>query len=273
MGWFSDVILPESTYLERANLLADKKGLKPSYHMRDQAIAPRFDTRPNWWIFRELARRLDAGEYFDFETIEEIWNYQLEGTGVTVAQIREKGVFSLADKPILWDREDGLKFKTPSGKIEIISSVLNEVGIKSLAEFRPPPDLEEDEFTLLFGRAAVHTHGQTINNPLLNELLSENSLWMHPDRADKLGISNGDRVEVSNRGYSVTGNVKLTPWIHPEAVFMLHGFGRTVPLQTRAYKRGMADQRLQKGMLTVHDPAGGGNAFCECTVRVHPAKD
>jgi thiosulfate reductase/polysulfide reductase chain A len=86
-----------------------------------------------------------------------------------------------------------------------------------------------------------------------------------------LGLANGALVEVSNQGYAAKTRLMVTPWVHPDAVFMMHGFGRTVPLQTRAYGRGVADQRLQKGLLTVYDPAGGGNALCECTVRVHRA--
>jgi thiosulfate reductase/polysulfide reductase chain A len=66
----------------------------------------------------------------------------------------------------------------------------------------------------------------------------------------------------------VNGRASITPFIHPEAVFMYHGFGRTVPLQTRAYKRGMADQRLQKGFLSRYDPVGGGNTLTECVVGV-----
>ena len=90
-GWFSDVILPEATYLERANLLAQMPGPVPVFIMRDQAIAPRFDSRPAWWIFREILRRMGIKEVLDFETIEELWNYQLEGTGVTVAEMHETG--------------------------------------------------------------------------------------------------------------------------------------------------------------------------------------
>jgi len=267
-SWYSDVILPESTYLERANILAEKTGAKPTFLMRDQAIAPRFDSRPAWWIFCELAKRLGVGQFFDFESIEEIWSYQLEGTGVTVAQMRDRGVIPLAKKPIMWDRKTGLKFKTPSKKIEFRSSLLDEAGVPSLAEFAPPENLSNNEFRLLFGRSALQAHGQTINNPLLNELLSDNPVWIHPDRADELGIEEGDPIEISNRGYTVTARACVTPWIHPEAIFMLHGFGRTVPLQTRAYDKGVADQRLQKGLLTVYDQAGGGNSLCECTVHV-----
>ena len=89
-GWFSDVILPESTYLERANILCQMDGPVPVFAMRDQAIAPRFDSRPAWWIFREILHRMDIKEALDFETIEELWNYQLDGTGVTVADMREQ---------------------------------------------------------------------------------------------------------------------------------------------------------------------------------------
>lgn len=271
-AWRSDVILPECTYLERANLLAERNGLKPNIQMRDQAVPPRFDTRPGWWIFKELAKRLGKGEYFDFESIEDIWAYQLEGSGISIDAIRNKGVYSLVDKPIMYDRETSLPFKTPSGKIEFISSKLSENGFDSIAPFTPPDELAEDEFKLLFGRSAIHTHGQSINNPRLHELVPDNPVWIHPDRAKALGIDDGSEIEVSNNGYTGRGRAKVTPWIHPNAVFMLHGFGRTVPAQTRAYNKGIADQRLQVGYLTSYDPAGGGNNLTECSVRVRPAK-
>ena len=134
-GWYSDVILPESTYLERANILAGMPGPVPVIVMRDQAIAPRFDSRPAWWIFREILRRMGVKEALDFETIEEIWNYQLEGTGVTVAEMREEGVVRLADAPKLTPR-DKLRFPTPSGKIEIESEVLKKAGLAQPAALR-----------------------------------------------------------------------------------------------------------------------------------------
>ena len=267
-AWYADVILPEATYLERANILSTSSGLKPAINLRDQAIAPRFDSRPAWWIFRELARRMGVGEYFDFETVEDIWEYQLEGTGVTVAQLREKGFVSLADKPIIADRMNGLKFKTPSGKIEIVSQSLTEAGLPSLAPFTAPPVMNGNDFRLLFGRAGTMTHAQSSNNPLLAELHPDNPLLMHPQRAKALGIANGDKVEISGGDYRATMSVEVSDWIHPDAVFMLHGFGRTVPRLSRAYRKGVADQRLQVGLLNEFDPAGGGSAMTEAVVQV-----
>ena len=270
-GWFSDVILPESTYLERANILAGLPGPVPTFVMRDQAIAPRFDSRPAWWIFREILRRMGHKEALDFETVEEIWNYQLEGTGVTVAEMREAGVVGLAAAPKLASR-DQLRFLTPSGKIEIDSDLLKKAGLPAFPPYEAKVAPTGDQFYLLFGRPPTLAHGQSLNNPILGEVAPEQVLWINPERARALGIGDGDDVEV-NGGGSYTGilKAKVTPRIHPEAVFMLHGYGATVPLATRALGVGVADQRLQHGKLYEFDPAGGGNALTETIVRIRPA--
>jgi thiosulfate reductase / polysulfide reductase chain A len=268
IGWYADVILPESSYLERANILCQMNGPVPVVAMRDQAIAPRFDSRPAWWIFREILRRMGLKEALDFDTIEEIWNYQLEGTGVTVAEMREAGIVPLAEAPKLIPRDE-LRFPTPSGKIEIESAILTEAGLPSLAPYQPKTAPTGDRFTLLFAKTATLAHGQSLNNPILNEIAPEQVLWIHPDRAAPLGIADGDEVEINGGGrYSGRIKAKVTPWIHPEAVFMLHGYGATVPLATRAYGLGVADQRLQHAKLYDFDPAGGGNALTETIVQV-----
>jgi thiosulfate reductase / polysulfide reductase chain A len=270
-GWFADVILPEASYLERANLLGQMNGPVPIFAMRDQAIAPRFDSRPAWWIFREILRRLGKGEALDFQTIEELWNYQLEGTGVTVAEMREAGFVGLSGAPKLFPR-DQLRFPTPSGKIEIESEILKKAGLPSLPPYEAKEAPKDDRFYLLFGRPATLAHGQSLNNPILGEIAPKQVLWIHPERARPLGIRDGDEVEVDGGG-SYVGRLKasVTPWIHPEAVFMLHGYGATVPLATRARGVGVADQRLQHGRLYQFDPAGGGFAMTETIVRIKPA--
>ncbi len=269
-GWYSDVILPESTYLERANILCQMNGPIPLFAMRDQAIAPRFDSRPAWWIFREILHRMGIRDVLDFQTIEELWNYQLDGTGVTVADMRESGFVTLAGKPELVSHEK-LKFPTPSGKIEIESGTLTKAGLESLPPYIPKEATKGNNFYLLMGRTATLAHGQSLNNPLLNEIAPKQVLWIHPDRASAIGISDGDDVEVSGGG-SYRGIMKamVTRWIHADAVFMLHGYGATVPLATRARGLGVADQRLQNGKLYDFDPAGGGCAMTETVITVNP---
>ena len=90
-GWYADVLLPSATYLEKSSVLTTGKGLKPSFGMRQQAVEPRNDAKPDWWIFKSLAERLGAGEYFKFKDMEEFWEWQLKGTGVTVADLEKRG--------------------------------------------------------------------------------------------------------------------------------------------------------------------------------------
>jgi len=268
-AWYSDVILPESTYLERDSIIATQRGPKPRLIKRNKCVEPRFDTKALHEIIKALADRLDIGQHFPYKTIEELWNWQLEPTGITLADFDKKGFAPLCDKPVMYDREnlEG-KFKTPSGKIEIISKVLTDAGIESLEPYKSPPAPPDGQFRLVFGRSAIHAHGHTINNPLLNELMPENKLWINSRKAAKLGIVDGDWVDVENKGY--TGHIRahVTEFIHPEAVYMVHGFGRQVPSQSRAYNAGVADQRLMQGMLQSMDPAGGGLNLCESFITV-----
>lgn len=272
-AWYADVLLPSATYLEKGSVLATGKGLKPHFKIRQPAVESHNDVKPDWWVFRELAHRLGKGEYFPFETIEELWELQLKGTGVFLDDFNKTGTVALTDKPIWWDREEGLKFKNPSGKIELASSRLKDCGIETFKPYKPPVRPGEGHYRLAFGRSPVHAHGQTMNNPILNEIMPVNQLWINDAEAAKLGIKDGDTVEVTAKDDSHSGTItaQVTEFIHPEAVYMVHGFGRKIPWQTRGYNKGLGDYRFETGMLDVYDPVGGAIALCECFVKVKKA--
>ena len=272
-GWYADVLLPSATYLEKSSILATGKGLKPHFKIRNKSIEPRNDVKPDWWVFKSLADRMGIGEYFKFNDIEEFWKYQLKGTGYKVSDFDETGFIQLTDKPIWWDRMKDLKFKTPSGKIELVSSRLEESGIESFKPYESPKTPEEGSYRLVFGRCPVHTHGQTMNNPILHEIMPENCLWINSDVANKMGVATGDKVEVTSSDGAHSGQIAayVTDFIHPESVFMVHGFGRKIPWQTRGYNKGLADYRFETGMLDTYDPVGGAISLLECTVKVTKA--
>jgi thiosulfate reductase / polysulfide reductase chain A len=133
-----------------------------------------------------------------------------------------------------------------------------------------PKPAAPDQFFLLFGRVAQQAHGQSGNNLLLHELRPQNELWIHSSAAGRLGIRNGAPVRIRCGDQVAQGQALVTDRIHPQAVFMLHGFGRTVPLLSRSFGRGMADQMLQRGKLFDIDPAGGGLTLTETQVTVEP---
>jgi thiosulfate reductase/polysulfide reductase chain A len=269
-AWFSDVVLPLSPYLERESIMATKNGLKPSFFVRQRATEPRFETLADWEIIGGLAKRLGI-DALAFNSAEDVWNFQLGGTGVSIKDFEATGMVPLSKDP-KYRKVEELKFKTPSGKIEIIANKLETQGLPSLKPYEPVPNPGEGQFRLTFGRCAVHTQGHTVNNLLLFKEMPENELWLNKRVGESMGISDGERVEISGGKHSVTIKAKLTDLIHTEAVFMVHGFGHTLTAESRAIGKGVLDNSLMPRGLDLWDPAGGGMAMQEHFVTLRKVK-
>jgi len=267
IAWYADVVLPESTYLERTDCIQQANGLKPQMFLRKQAVAPRYDTRDGAMILKQIAERIGTGNFFPYENMDELVEWQLKETSFKMKDFETKGFVAYGKKKIFWNREEGIKFKTPSGKIEFKSSLLEDVGFESFPAYEPVPKPPEDRFRLVVGRVALHTHVSTQNNPYLNELCAENVLWMNRERAAELGIGNGDSVEVASSVGKGQIAVKATDLIHPETVFMLHGFGHEADSASRSCRKGINDALLQENLT---DKIGGSPALHDTFVKVTP---
>ncbi len=271
-SWYADVILPESIYFERSDIIGLQRGAKPAFVMRKQAVQPIYDTKSRWEIVKGILTAYGAGEYMPYESIEDIWNYQLEGTGVKIEDFEKSGQVALCKDAKIYSRDE-LKFKTPSGKVEILSAKMAEREVPYFFAYESPvkPNTEEGEFRLVFGRMAVHTHVQTHNNRYLNEIVPENELWINDKIASKLGIKNGDWVEVSSGDYTGKIRAKVTPFIHEESVFMYRGFENEVPWKTRSYGKGLNEGRLLKGAFERMAHGSHTGALFENFVKVKKA--
>ena len=267
IAWYSDVILPESIYLERTDCVQQANGLKPQMFLRRQATTPRYDTRPGAMILKQIAERMDLGHFFPYENMEELVRWQLEGTGFSMEDFSPKGFVAYGDQQIFWDRNDGIQFKTPSGKIEFVSTLLEDAGFTSFPEYEPVAPPPENRFRLTIGRCALHTHMSTQNNPYLNEIVPENQLWINAESARQMGIGDGTWVKVSSDYGEGSIRAFATDLIHPEAVFMLHGYGHQAQLARRSFEKGVNDSLL---MANVSDMIGGSPALHETFVRVDP---
>ena len=182
-----------------------------------------------------------------------------------MADFEEKGLVELTQKPVC---EKLGTMDTASGKIEIVNSRWEKAGIASLPPYVARPVPKPGLYRLTIGGCAIHAAGHTINNRRLFSQMPENALWMHDSAARDLGVSDGESVVVSNNGYSATIKARVSPYMHPEAVFMVHGFGRSIPAEYRACGKGASDISLMSGGLNHWDPAGGGLAFQEHFVSV-----
>lgn len=213
-----------------------------------------------------MSKRLGL-EPLSFNSVRDIWRYQLEGTGVTAEDFLATGMVQLAEKPLCRNMKE-LKFNTPSSKIDLIAEKLKQQGLSSLKPYKPPVFPAEGKFCLTFGRCPVHTQGRTANNPMLSELMPENPLRLNRSAAEAMKIADGDLVEVSNGVNTGTIKAKVTELIHPDAVFLVHGFGHELPVESRALGKGIADNAFMPEGLDLWNPAGGAMAMQEHFVSV-----
>ena len=223
-AWMSDLVLPSQSYLERTDPAEQLQGPGDAACVvaRDPVVEPLPESRPLFWIVRELANRLGLGEHFDF-TVEEYRRQQLAGLPGAEEAIARDGFYLLP--PVQpGDRRYG-PFRTPSGRIELYSERYAKFGADPLPRYVPADRPEPGQFRLILGRSALVTNCATQNNALLGELLGECALRLHPEPAARLGLKDGDTVRVRSRAGQVDTVLRLTPALRPDVAFMDSGYG------------------------------------------------
>jgi thiosulfate reductase/polysulfide reductase chain A len=262
MTGYADVILPECTYLERYDELRNSGERAPSLALRMPAFEPKYDSKPGWWIARELGHRLGLDEYFPWQDFSEKLDWQLQQVGSSLEEMKKIGVKNFPRKSPMYFREGArVQFRTPSRKIELYSKQLADKGFDPMPVYTPPDPVPEGFYRLNYGRMPAHTFGKTTNNPLLFELAPENQLWVNPLVASEWGLESGDRVRLGGTNGVVSNpvRVRVTERIGPDSVFMAHGFGRKSRRLKLAFGIGADDSSLMDNVKI--DPIMGGTGM------------
>lgn len=260
---FADVVLPECTYLERHDDIRDAPHREPTLAVRLPAIEPMWQTKPAWWIAKQLGERLGLGTYFNYKDYEEVISWQLQQVGHTLDEMKSRGVVVKERKHDLYiDPSLPLEFHTTSGKIELYSDYLQSLGFDPAPLYTPHPEPQEGFYRLIYGRAPMHTFSRTSNNAYLTDLMDENSVWVHPRVATLWGLEEGKYTYLQNQdGITIDFPVKIrvTERIRWDSVYMVHGFGHTNKKLTRAYGKGANDTQLITNVMV--DPLMGATGM------------
>lgn len=261
---FADVVLPECTYLERCDDLRDSPFREPSIAIRMPAIEPMWDSKPAWWIAKQIGERLGLHAYFNYNDYEEVIKWQLEQKGLTVEELKNKGliVFPRMDASPYLDPDGPQEFNTPSGKVEFFSASLAAAGFDPMPVYTPHPEPEQGYYRLNYGRAPMHTFSRTANNPNLNDLMDENTVWVHTRVAALWNLEEGKYVHLKNQD-GITSSfpikVRITERIRWDSVYMVHGFGQERKEMSRSFGKGVNDTQLITNVMI--DPLMGGTGM------------
>ncbi|MFC2001061.1 molybdopterin-dependent oxidoreductase [Chloroflexota bacterium] len=218
----ADLLLPAATWLERNAINESAQASYNSAHLQ-QRVVEIDDCWTDYKILNELSKRLGIGQLM-FNSEEEYCDLALSSIGLTFNNFKKKGIVTV---PYTYKRYEKDGFVTPSGKVELYSQKLKDMGFDPLPSYREPtespvsrPDLAR-EYPLIIttgGRVPVFRHSEFRNEPRLREIVPDLRMMINPKTASDLGIKDGDQVVVESPRGSMEVTAYLTYGIDPRVV-------------------------------------------------------
>jgi predicted molibdopterin-dependent oxidoreductase YjgC len=172
-----------------------------------QAVAPQGESRPDWWIVAQIAKRCGIPG-FDWQSAADVFD-ELCGLSPIYAGLDWHRV---SEQPsVHWPVPTKDHPGTP---ILHVGEFRNGKGIFSLVQYRPPAEVVSAEYPvrLTTGRRlqAYHTRTQTGRTRGMDYLLAEESLEVHPDDVREWGLTDGAWARVASPRGEVYVRVKST---------------------------------------------------------------
>ncbi len=195
-----DVILPPTMWLEKDGIseVFYNVGEKDFIAARQKVVEPQGETRDDAAIDLEVIKRMGYDIPHGWQTPQDFYDYQLAGTGITFEEFKEIGYIQ---GDVVYKRYETEGFDTPSGKVELVASILEKHGYDPLPyylenEVTPvatPHLLGDFPLNLISGsRHIAYFHSANRQIPWLRELEPMPYLDIHPDTGAALGLSAGD---------------------------------------------------------------------------------
>ncbi len=227
---YADIVLPASVSYEReqlAFLCHDSK-----LWLQEPAVEPLGECRSDDEILSLLSRAMKLGDPILESGREKCWEFMLEGSGISLEQLRASKVpldipLPKPPKPL----EEG--FPTKSGRFELWSEAIAPFpGLDPLPRFVEPLGDQDTESYPLCLMAGVRTeryshvlHSRTHTVPPIRAIRPEAAVDIHPTDAEKLLLSKGDRVLLETGWGAIEVGVDIDENLLPGCVNMYHGYG------------------------------------------------
>ncbi|MFQ6062656.1 MAG: molybdopterin-dependent oxidoreductase, partial [Methanosarcinales archaeon] len=222
----SDYILPAANSLERSDLQNTPNFCIPC----PKAMEPLYERKDDYYFWRELAVRLGQEEHWPWNNIEEACNYRLKPLGLSFKDLVDRyGILGTPE----YQKYEKYGFGTPSGKVELYSSIFEKLGYDPLPEYREPPEspIQSPELAKQYplilitgGRFMPMYHSEMRQIPSARKLHPDPLTDIHPETASRLGISEGDWVWIETPRGRIKQRARLSEKVHPATVHVQHGW-------------------------------------------------
>ncbi len=221
----ADIFLPAGTWLEQNHVADNWK--RHGYILARQKAVEVGECWQDHKIFLELGKRMGQ-EWWD--TVEDALDYLLEPSGLTWDQFKEKGWLK-GEQTFYKYKDKG--FSTPSGKVELYSTVLEKWGHDPLPKYTELPEspvsrpdlTEKYPYILNAGlRTPTFFHSANRQIPWLREIRPDPIVEIHPQTAQKHGVRDGDWIHIESPRGRVKQRARLNDGIDPRVIVAEHGW-------------------------------------------------
>jgi len=220
---FADLVLPATSWLEELGC----KSTNTHLYLMPKIVDAPGEARDVPWLLRQLAARLGIDDFFPWRDTAGLLDALLDAPAshhATVAALEAEGGIRALD--ISHVAHPGLKFPTPSGKLELYSERAATLGLPPLPVFAP---LGSDAYplTLRQGRTLTHFHGFYDHGRALPTLAAadpEPVLWIAPSDAAARGLVDGAAVVVKNARGEMAARAHVTARVPEGTVWMRDGW-------------------------------------------------
>jgi len=226
----ADYVLPATTYLERPWLWT-YSGIVGSERAMPKTVEGQYDRRDDNDIWRELGLQLGQRDDWPWETLEDLYDFRLSPIGLTFREFMNKGGYLSAPKEYQRYKKEG--FATSTGKIELYSKTLEDLGYDPLPQYCEPaespysrPDLAK-EYPLILttgGRHLPFYHSEHRQVKSMRKMHPHPIMQIHPDTAKELGIEDGDWGWIESPRGRIKQKCQVFEGIDPRVVHAQHGW-------------------------------------------------
>lgn len=213
------VVLPGASF-------AEKDGTFTNTERRVQrvrkAVEPIGESKPDWVILQEVANHFGYAMHYGSpaEIMAEIARLTPSYAGINYDRLEGDG--------LCWPCPD---VDHPGTKFLHKGRFTRGLGLFHAVEYQPPAETVDAEypFWLTTGRVHVHYHTGTMtrNSPSLHAEMPEGFLELHPKDAGRLGVRQGDAVQISSRRGRVTARATVTDRVEEGVVFLPFHFAES----------------------------------------------
>ncbi|MHB8073649.1 molybdopterin-containing oxidoreductase family protein [Desulfosporosinus fructosivorans] len=225
----SDYVLPSAGAFERP-LFETKAGTANLAYGGEQALEPYFDRKPDFYFWRELGKRLGQTEYWVEETMQDNLRECLSPANMSWDEFCNEGLYTKQNTyqkhnmTELQDRQPA-GFATISGKVELYSEILLEIGYEPLPEpILPLSSNTKYPLQLITGSRVQPYNASSFRQfDRLRKLHPEPLAKINPKTADQLGLKEGSKVWVETERGRALFTLKYADMC-PEVVSVEYGW-------------------------------------------------